>query len=48
MGAPFFAMAGDHTIALVMLYVGVSLGVSATVLYLRNGRVDLEQLSSST
>jgi cardiolipin synthase len=48
MGAPFFAMAGDHTIALVMLYVGVSLGVSATVLYLSTGRADLQQLSSST
>ena len=48
MGAPFFAMAGDHTLALVMLYVGVSLGVSATVLYLSTGRADLRQLSSST
>jgi hypothetical protein len=41
-------MAGDHTLALVMLYVGVSLGVSATVLYLSTGRADLRQLSSST
>jgi CDP-diacylglycerol--glycerol-3-phosphate 3-phosphatidyltransferase len=48
MSAPFFAMAGDHAIALGMLYVGVALGVSATVLYFRTGRVDLEQLSSST
>lgn len=48
MGAPFFAMAGDLTIARVMLYVGVTLGVLATFQYLRTGRVDLAKLSSST
>jgi cardiolipin synthase (CMP-forming) len=37
MGAPFFAMAGLHTVALVMLYVGMTLALSATVLYVRRG-----------
>ncbi len=38
MGAPFFAMAGVHWLALVMLYVGLALSLSASVLYLRSGR----------
>jgi cardiolipin synthase len=37
MGAPFFAMAGVHTVALVMLYVGMALALWATVLYVRRG-----------
>jgi cardiolipin synthase (CMP-forming) len=37
MGAPFFAMAGVHWLALVMLYVGMALGLLATVLYVRRG-----------
>jgi cardiolipin synthase len=37
MGAPFFAMAGLHTIALVMLYVGMTLALYASVLYVRRG-----------
>lgn len=37
MGAPFFAMAGVHWLALIMLYVGLALSLSATVLYVRNG-----------
>ena len=37
MGAPFFAMAGLHSIALVMLYVGMTLALWATVLYVRHG-----------
>lgn len=37
MGAPFFAMAGVHWLALVMLYVGMTLALSATVLYVRRG-----------
>jgi cardiolipin synthase len=37
MGAPFFAMAGLHTVALVMLYVGMTLALWATVLYVRRG-----------
>ena len=37
MGAPFFAMAGLHAVALVMLYVGMTLALWATVLYVRRG-----------
>src|SRR5205085_6398822 len=37
MGAPFFAMAGVHWLALVMLYSGMALSLLATVLYLRQG-----------
>lgn len=37
MGAPFFAMAGVHSLAVVLLYVGLALSLSATVLYVRRG-----------
>ncbi len=37
MSAPFFAMAGVHWLALVMLYCGMALALSATVLYVRTG-----------
>jgi cardiolipin synthase len=37
MGAPFFAMAGLHVLALIMLYVGITLALWATVLYVRRG-----------
>jgi cardiolipin synthase len=37
MGAPFFAMLALHAVALVMLYVGMVLSLSATVLYVRSG-----------
>jgi cardiolipin synthase len=37
MGAPFFAMAGVHWLALVMLYSGLALSLVATVLYVRHG-----------
>ncbi|MCL2418144.1 MAG: CDP-alcohol phosphatidyltransferase family protein [Conexibacteraceae bacterium] len=47
MGAPFFAMAGVHWLALVMLYVGLALALTATWLYIRRGIRDLRQLSSS-
>ena len=43
MGAPFFAMAGLHVVALVMLYIGMTLALSATVLYVRRGIVELRQ-----
>jgi cardiolipin synthase len=36
-GAPFFAMAGLHDLALVCLYLGMGLALSATVLYVRRG-----------
>ena len=37
MGAPFFAMAGVHWLALILLYVGLALALVATVLYVRSG-----------
>jgi cardiolipin synthase len=37
MGAPFFAMAGVHWLALIMLYSGLALSWTATVLYIRHG-----------
>jgi cardiolipin synthase len=44
MGAPFFAIAGVHWLALVMLYVGMVLALLATIRYVQRG---LQQLSSS-
>ena len=44
MGAPFFAMAGVHWLALVMLYVGMALALSATVLYVRTGLSEARKL----
>ncbi len=41
MGAPFFAMAGLHVLALVLLYVGLALSLSATALYIRHGLQEL-------
>jgi phosphatidylglycerophosphate synthase len=41
MGAPFFAMAGAHGVALGCLYVGMALALLATALYLRDGRRQL-------
>jgi cardiolipin synthase len=37
MGAPFFAMAEVHWLALVMLYVGMAFGLGATILYVGRG-----------
>jgi cardiolipin synthase (CMP-forming) len=37
MGAPFFAIAGLHSVALVCLYVGLALTLTATALYVRRG-----------
>jgi cardiolipin synthase len=37
MGAPFFAIAGVHWLALILLYVGMALSLLATVLYIRSG-----------
>jgi hypothetical protein len=36
-GAPFFAMAGVHWLALIMLYSGMALSLTASVLYVRRG-----------
>ncbi len=41
MGAPFFAMAGVHWLALVLLYVGLALSLVASVLYVRRGLFEL-------
>ncbi len=41
MGAPFFAMAGLHTVAVVMLYVGIAFALLATALYVRRGLGEL-------
>ncbi len=40
-GAPFFAMAGVHWLALVMLYVGMALGILSAALYVRRGRHEI-------
>jgi hypothetical protein len=37
MGAPFLAMVGLHWLALVLLYVGMALTLTATALYVRRG-----------
>jgi cardiolipin synthase len=47
MGAPFFAMAGVHWLALILLYVGMALAFVATILYVRRGLTELRQGSSS-
>ncbi len=53
MGAPFFAMAGVHWVALVMLYVGMALSLMASILYVRRGIREMrahgppDELSSS-
>jgi cardiolipin synthase len=41
MGAPFFAIAGVHWLALIMLYAGLALSLLATVLYVRTGAREL-------
>ena len=45
MGAPFFAMAGVHWLAVVMLYSGLVLALTATVLYVRRGVTELRARS---
>ena len=47
MGAPFFAMAGVHWLALVLLYAGLVLSLTASALYLRRGLSEARKLSSS-
>jgi cardiolipin synthase (CMP-forming) len=37
MGAPFFAMIGVHWLALILLYAGLALSLTATALYIRRG-----------
>jgi cardiolipin synthase (CMP-forming) len=47
MGAPFFAMAGAHGVALACLYVGMALALLATALYVRDGRRRLPPTTAS-
>jgi cardiolipin synthase len=48
MGAPFFAMLGLHTVALIMLYLGLGLALLATVLYVRSGLADIDRRKLSS
>src|SRR5437588_11774625 len=48
MGAPFFAIAGVHWLALVMLYVGLGLSLLAAALYVRTGVGELRARKAST
>ncbi len=48
MGAPFFAMAGLHWLALIMLYVGLALSLTATALYVRTGWEELHRRKVSS
>lgn len=41
MGAPFFAILDLHVVALVMLYLGMALALSASGLYVRRGVAEL-------
>jgi cardiolipin synthase (CMP-forming) len=47
-GAPFFAMAGVHWLALIMLYVGMGLGLLATALYVRRGAREIRARDDRT
>ena len=47
MGAPFFAFLGVHWLALILLYVGLALALTASALYVRAGLRQVRQLSSS-
>jgi cardiolipin synthase (CMP-forming) len=46
LGAPFFAMAGVHWLAVVLLYIGMALSLTATGLYLRIGFRDYGRKTS--
>ena len=48
MGAPFFAIAGVHWLALIMLYAGLALALLATALYLRSGARELALRKASS
>jgi cardiolipin synthase (CMP-forming) len=47
-GAPFFAMAGVHWLALIMLYVGMALGLLSAFLYVRRGRREIAARNERT
>jgi cardiolipin synthase len=48
LGAPFFAMAGLLAVGRWMLYVGLALALTATVLYVRDGRRQAREAEAST
>jgi cardiolipin synthase len=48
MGAPFFAIAEVHWLAVTLLYVGIALALLATVMYVRGGFSELAQRKLST
>ena len=47
-GAPFFAMAGVHWLALILLCVGMALGLLAAVLYVRRGAREISARKERT
>jgi cardiolipin synthase len=48
MGAPFFAMAGVHWLALMMLYAGMALALLASALYVRTGLTEVAKRNEPT
>lgn len=48
MGAPFFAIAGVHWLALILLYVGLAFSLVATALYVRDGMRQLRERKVSS
>jgi hypothetical protein len=48
MGAPFFAMAGVHWLALILLYVGLALALLATAMYVRSGVRQARKLAENS
>jgi CDP-diacylglycerol--glycerol-3-phosphate 3-phosphatidyltransferase len=48
MGAPFFAMAGVHWLALIMLYAGLGLALIATALYVRRGLAEARRATAGS
>jgi cardiolipin synthase len=48
MSAPFFAMIPLHTVALVMLYLGMAMSLLASALYIRSGLAQLRRRRASS
>jgi cardiolipin synthase (CMP-forming) len=48
MGAPFFAMAGVHWLALILLYSGLALSLTATALYVRHGLAEAQRRDAAS
>jgi hypothetical protein len=47
MAAPFFAMAGVHWLALIMLYSGLVLSLTASALYVRRGLAEARSAATA-